>query len=308
MVSRWRGAGGPSGACFRSMLCALAEAMKAAMTYRRIHLHLCTHGSPTSVATVDYACALAASFRASLRVTSPRLTVHAPSHWLAGRMLAGMARDLEKDAAAKASELEAHIRQKAETSGIGVEILATPEVWPQRSDAVTVQGIAADICVLGLPHADADQRLAVEAWLFGAGRPCVLHPDSRTEPFHADAVSIAWDGSRSSARTVADALPILKRAKRIDVITITGEKHIGVDEPGAALASFLKVHEIDCVIHDRALAGRGIGSALLDGAEEFGADLLLMGAFGHARVHEFILGGATKQVLDNSTLPVLMSH
>lgn len=278
------------------------------MTYRRVHLHLCTHGSPTSLATIDYACAFAASFGASLRVTSPRLTVRAPAHWLAGRMLAGMARTLQGDAAHKAEELEARLRAAAEKNNISIEIVAAPEIWPQRSDLVTVRGIAADVCILGLPPAGAEQRSAVEAWLFGAGRPCLLHPDTRSEALSLDTIAIAWDVTRSSARAVADALPVLKHAKRVDVLTVTGEKHIAVDERGGALWSFLDAHEIKCEMHERDVAGRGAGAALLDAVDEFHANLLVMGAFGHSRMQEFILGGATKYVLDHATLPLFMSH
>lgn len=278
------------------------------MTYRRTHLHLCTFGAPTSIATIDYACGLSKVFDAALRITSPRLDVKTPSHWLAGRMLAGLAKDLEETAATKAAELDTHAAQRAASLGLELEVIAVPVLWPQGSNDVTIHGRTSDLCLLGLPRNNVEQRLNVEAWVFGTGRPCLLHPEDRTEPISLNSVVIAWDTSRTAARAIGDALPLLSRATAVHVLVARGEKTIRANDPAAPLVEYLAAHAITAVVDEFDVQRRSIGRALLDRAREHGANLLVMGAFGHSRLKEFILGGATKEVLDSSPLPVLMSH
>lgn len=281
------------------------------MTYRLTHLHLSTQGAPTSLATIDFACALSKAFDATLRVTSPRLHVKAPSHWLAGRMLAGVAQDIEQTAAAKAAELDAHVQQCAAALGLKVDLIGVPMLWPGGTDDVTIHGRTSDLCLLGLPHwerADTEQRLNLEKWLFGAGRPCLLHPSARTEPLSLNSAVIAWDMSPQAARAVGDALPLLKRATAVHVLVVRGEKTIPSANPAAPLINYLAAHAIVAVPDEFDVQGQSIGQALLGRAREHGADLVVMGAFGHSRLKEFILGGATKDVLDSSPLPILMSH
>jgi nucleotide-binding universal stress UspA family protein len=278
------------------------------MTYRRTHLHLCTFGAPTSIATVDYACALSKVFGAALRVTSPRVRVEAPSHWLAGRMIAGVAKNLEDTAAAKAAELDARAAERAAALGLELQVIEVPVLWPRNTDDVTIHGRTSDLCVLDLPSDDVEQRLNVEAWVFETGRPCLLHPTNRAEPFSLESVVIAWDASRTAARAVGDALPLLTRATAVHVLVARGEKTIRTKDPAAALVGYLAAHAVTAVVDEFDVQRRSIGPALLDRAREHGASLLVMGAFGHSRLKEFILGGATREVLDAAPLPILMSH
>jgi nucleotide-binding universal stress UspA family protein len=277
------------------------------MTYRRTYLHLCTHGAPTSLATVDFACAVSKACEATLRVTSPRLDVKAPSHWLAGRMLAELAQDIEQAAAAKASELDAHVQKRAATLGLKLELVPVPVLWPPTDD-VTIHGRTSDLSFLDLPHADTELRLSLAAWLFGTGRPCLVHPSARPGSFALETAVIAWDTSPQAARAVGDALPLLKRATAVHVLVARGEKTIPGNAPAAALIDYLAAHAIVATPDEFDIERRSIGRALLDRAGEHAADLLVMGAFGHSRLREFILGGATREVLDSSSLPILMSH
>ena len=277
------------------------------MSYKKIHLHLAVHPTPTSAGTIDYACALARLFDAKLSVSSSRVKVTAPSHWLAGTMIAGMAHEIEDAATARGSALEAHLSQKASALGISVQLARVVAQWPYgRVDAW--YGRTNDLCILGLPRDNAEQRLEVEEWLFGVGRPCLLYPEDSLQDFSLDSVVIGWDFSKSAARAVGDALPILRRARQVRVAVVRGEKDIPQADVRTPLIEFLATHDVACDIDEYELEGRTIGQAILEHAGGAKASLVVLGAFGHSRLKEFLLGGATKEVLDASRIPLFMSH
>lgn len=277
------------------------------MTYRRLHLQLSTHGSPTSLETVSYACALAKEFGAVLRAASPVLDVRPPSHWLAGQMLKGFAAELEQKAEGERQRIEAELRRCAGATGVDLTICPSPEVWP-RHDYDVASGRTADLCVLGLAREDLEQRMEVEAWLFGAGRPCLLHPADSVGHFSLNTVAIAWDESRTAARAVSDAIPLLGHARAVRILTVRGEKSIPSKDPGSTLVEYLALHGITATAEEFAIGSHGIGRALLEGAGRAQADLLVMGAYGHSRLQEFLLGGATRDVLSAASMPLLLSN
>jgi nucleotide-binding universal stress UspA family protein len=278
------------------------------MSFRQIHLHLRPHPAPTSLRTVDYACAFAHHFEAKLSVSSPRVSVKTPVHWLAGRMLTELAGELEAIAAKKGSDLEARICQSASSLGVDLQIDRLVEHWPASLGESTWRGRTSDLCVLGLTRENPDHRLNIEDWLFGVGRPCLFYPDDAQSEFSLDCVVVSWDFSKSAARALGDALPLLQRAKQVRIATVRGEKDLPFDDVKTPLIDFLAAHGIASVGDDIDLGGHSIGQAILAHASSVGANLIVMGAFGHSRMKEFLLGGATKEVLDRSTLPLFMSH
>jgi nucleotide-binding universal stress UspA family protein len=223
-------------------------------------------------------------------------------------MLASLASEVQGAAAAKSAELDACVRREAAALDLSAEIDRVPELWPSDSDYAPSRGRTSDLNIIGLPGHNMEGRSRVEAWLFGTGRPCLLHPDDRALPFSLESVVIAWDLSKSSARAVGDALPMLKRAKAVHVLTVRGEKDIPFADPAAPLVGYLAVHDIKAVTREVETPDRRVGAAILTSASESKADLLVMGAFGHSRLREFVLGGATKEILDAATLPLLMAH
>src|SRR6185312_16316140 len=154
-----------------------------------------------------------------------------------------------------------------------------------------------DLTIVPAPAAHV-QWLA-EAIIFGSGRPTLVLPEiSRPKPPRLDHVIVAWDFSRPAARAVADAIPLLEKAKRVHILTVTNEKAIDSNRSSAELARNLARHGIDVVV-DRILRTQAASSE---------ADLLVMGAYGHSRFREFVLGGATRDILANPPVPVLFSH
>jgi nucleotide-binding universal stress UspA family protein len=143
--------------------------------------------------------------------------------------------------------------------------------------------------------------------IFGSGRPAILLPGS-VKPAPFDHVAIAWDGSRVAARAVADAAPLLGRTSRISVITVIDEKELREENPGARLARGLQerglLAEMLAALND----GGDIAITLQENAIQSGAGLLVMGGYGHTRIRDFVLGGATDGVLRDLRLPILISH
>jgi nucleotide-binding universal stress UspA family protein len=123
-----------------------------------------------------------------------------------------------------------------------------------------------------------------------------------------DHVAIAWDGSRVAARAVADAAPLLERAAKVSVITVVDEKPLDREDLAERLARGLSRRGVASQAFAVTCEDCPIGVTLQESAIERGAKMLVMGGHGHSRVRDFVLGGATEDVLDDLRLPLLLSH
>jgi len=140
-----------------------------------------------------------------------------------------------------------------------------------------------------------------------AGRCCCFRPNDRLPLLDLDAVVIGWDGGHAAARAVADALPICVLAKSVKVVTITGDKSLKADLQ-AFLERHLKAHGIQPELIEHHAKSANAGTELLEFCRRSGAGILVMGAYGHSRFREFMLGGATRTILASADRPILMSH
>ncbi len=163
-----------------------------------------------------------------------------------------------------------------------------------------------DLAVVALDPQNPGQRRVAESLVFGGGGPVLLLPGNAAKHDLAH-VAIAWDGSSAASRAVHDALPFITQAKQVSIFTALDDKEIA-SQSIQALSLYLERHGIRGRHEDVKAAGLSVGSALQDAAYRNGAGLLVMGAFGHSRLRDFILGGATRSVLDELRLPVLLSH
>jgi nucleotide-binding universal stress UspA family protein len=152
-------------------------------------------------------------------------------------------------------------------------------------------------------------ELYAESVIFGSGKPTLVLPETRpSRPFELGTVALAWDFSRTAARAVADALPILERATKVRIITIVNDKVMDTKHSAEELAKNLCRHGIEVALDKVDAHGRPTGEVLESYALSYPIDLLVMGAYGHSRLREFILGGATKRLLSKPPLPILFSH
>lgn len=154
-------------------------------------------------------------------------------------------------------------------------------------------------------------ELYTESIIFGSGRPTLLLPafrDEKPAPPSLEIIALAWDYSRAAVRALADAMPILEKAKQVRVFTVINEKPIPEDKSNEQLDGHLRMHGINAAIERVDAAGRTIGKVIEEYMRTRRADILVMGAFGHSRMREFILGGATRSIVNHPPVPVLLSH
>jgi len=219
-------------------------------------------------------------------------------------------------------DAEPQIRAESESSRLHFEEIArryslssdwrTASGYP--SEVAAVHGRYADLVILGQIDPDdvgaALVRPRPEEVALLTGRPILVVPYAGAFADIGQTVLVAWDASREATRAVNDAMPLLATASSVTVITVDpehGPEGHG-EVPGADIALHLARHGVSVRVERTVSAGIGIGDALLSRASDLGADLLVMGAYGHSRVHELLLGGATRTILASMTLPVLMAH
>jgi nucleotide-binding universal stress UspA family protein len=166
-----------------------------------------------------------------------------------------------------------------------------------------------DLVVVGQAQRErgpADDLL-IEGALFESGRPLVVVPYIQRRGITLERVLACWDGSRTAARAIGDAMPFLERAKAVEVV-IVAEERKSEEMTGANMSAHLVRHGVAASVKRIAKGDIAIQDALLSYAADSGADFMVMGGYGHSRLREFILGGVTRGILASMTVPVLMSH
>ena len=176
-------------------------------------------------------------------------------------------------------------------------------------DAVTTSAHYADLTVVGQHDPDDGSSIAglPDSVVLGAGGPVLVWPYTGSFSIDAETIMLAWNSTRESKRALSDALPLMQQADRVVVLGIdTGDgKHI----PGADVAAYLARHGVTAEArHTVSSSDLGASDALLSEISDQGARLLVMGGYGRHRMREVLLGGVTRDILRQMTVPVLMSH
>jgi len=184
---------------------------------------------------------------------------------------------------------------------------------PVIAEEVIAVGRSADLVVVSATNPDeitGVERDFVEQVVMAVGRPVIVLPAKGDAKISLNEIVVGWDGGREAARAAFDALPLLKTAAKVRVVRIDPQKDPGLrgSVAGADLAESLARHGIKAEAQGYPTDGLDEGQALMRCAEDNGAGLIVMGAYGHSRLAEFIFGGATRFVLTRMTKPVLMSH
>ena len=181
------------------------------------------------------------------------------------------------------------------------------------AERVLDYGRAADLIIASQadPEWSETDRLDVADLLaVQSGRPVLIVPRSGVHESVGEKVVVAWNARREAARAVFDALPILQRAKEVKVVWVNpqSEEERAQDIPAADICDALARHGVRCEATEQIRPREGVGETLLDCVKNYEADLLVMGCYGHTRLREFVFGGASRHILSNMTVPVLMSH
>jgi nucleotide-binding universal stress UspA family protein len=180
-------------------------------------------------------------------------------------------------------------------------------------DIATLHARHADLLILGQPDPhDAATYLGerfVGDVVLGAGRPVLVIPRAGAVPTLGENVLIAWDGSREASRAIADALPLLQRARFVGIDTVKRADDENTAPGAIDVAAWLAAHGIRASFSTTQRHGMaGAGATLLNRVSDLHADLLVLGAYGHSRACERVLGGVTRTMLESMTVPVLMGH
>lgn len=213
---------------------------------------------------------------------------------------------------AQAEKVKRRFNDVIAREGWSAELRVVESVSPLVADTVIDHGRYADLIVI--PQVDRDSEEGVELdfderVVMEAGRPVLVLPRAEL-PKKLARVLIGWNATRESARALFDSLPLLKRAQEAGVVWVDPQRErerAGV-LAGADIAAILARHDVKVVSEPLPTSGMNAGEALLQRAADGGADVLVMGAYAHSRMREFVFGGATRHVLRHAKIPVLMSH
>ncbi len=275
------------------------------MPFKDILVALNSYPDPTPVSVVDDAVAVAAALGAHLAALSCETHVQVPGHFISAPMVNGIIAGEAAKSRKNAQEQLAAFDAAAAKAGILHETIFEKCLTLEIPELLVEYARLRDLTIL---PASSDLWFA-EAVIFGSGRPTLILPVSlKRRPFRLGTVAVAWDFSRAAARAISDALPLLELAKQVRIVTVVNEKALDTKRSGEELARNLARHGIDVVLDKVDAKGSPIGEVLESYTSSQGADLLVMGAYGHSKWREFVLGGATRSLLSKPPLPILLSH
>lgn len=259
---------------------------------------------PAILATVGYAAALGCG----LHVSTFAVDVPPVASPFGGFLInvEGMARAAEERSKAECDRLQTLVMGAARPE-LNTLIVNHRLILGAALNAAAAEARYFDLALLPWSADTATAQDMAQSLVFGAGVPVILVPPTQAAGA-VDHIAIAWDESRVAARALCDALPLLSPGGRVSVVTVQDEKSLGDSGMAQTLAASLERRGYAATAVNATLKGRTIAKALQEAALAQGAQMLAMGGYGHSRLRDFILGGATKGVFSDLHLPVLLSH
>jgi nucleotide-binding universal stress UspA family protein len=221
------------------------------------------------------------------------------------------AAELLRTAREAGDKSEAKLKERLNRLQKPVELRRFDILSDAAANVVAREARAADTFVALRPNgAPQEPEHLVETVLFGSGRHLILLPNRKPAKMIFERIVLAWNGSRESARALAEALPYMPKAKEVTVVVVVD------DEPpvelkaalGVDAVTHLKHHEINVILHRVRMRDGDVGATLIAEARRLEANLIVMGAYGHSRVREWLLGGATYTLLHKAPIPLLIAH
>jgi len=280
------------------------------MTYKDLLVHL--DDSKACARRVDAAVRLAEQHGAYLTGVYPIVEIPLLNA-IRERIPRDLRASMDAEAQRQAEAALKSFREAAERRGVAYEARTDHALDTTLASVLSMHARYADLVVLGQVNPDEPpyvSRHLPEEVVLSSGRPALIVPHDWAPGPLGERVIVAWDASREAARAVSDAMPILEQAASVLVVSINPESTpLGHGEvPGTDIAVHLARHKVEVEVQSVEMDRMEIGDALLSFATDRGRDLLVMGAYAHARVRELMLGGATRTILKSMTLPVLMAH
>lgn len=277
------------------------------MTIKTLLLHAASETCDPDRSATAYALGLARSFKAHLEGLVLQLDVTTPKSFY-GQQIAADARGRIKKRNEDATVAAEALRTAARDQGVDITVItershihSTPEIAADHGRLVDL--IVAGVCDEGL----LSERLVAETLIFQSGRPVIIVPDDHVS-YSADRIVVAWDFSKVAARALSDAMPFLRGAKEVTLMTFGDDKDFTSSISRDEVIAALDRRGVQAQFQQLERGSRAIGEAINEAAVRNRADLLVMGGFGHSRFRDFVLGGATREVLAEPALPTLISH
>jgi nucleotide-binding universal stress UspA family protein len=284
------------------------------MAIKEILIVLPTYPDAPPVQTIKSACFLAQTLEAKITGLIPQLSEDVAT-WPA--LIGTFPLDFPRlmDEAVRDSERNAHrltedIAKVASEYHVGLDIRRSLTVLYGPPEPLVDLARLHDLTILPIPEIDSFDRSYLEPVIFGSGHPTLLLPSGKNHrPLRElKNVLVAWDFGREAARALSDAIPILTKAGRVHIFSVLGEKHMRATSGAGDLEKYLGSHGIRYVLEDGTIAEGTVGECLMAQIAKTNADMLVMGAYGHSRFREFVLGGATRGMLAKPTIPIFLSH
>jgi nucleotide-binding universal stress UspA family protein len=200
--------------------------------------------------------------------------------------------------------------QAAKRSDVSAQCLVSSAPLAVAAKSFGTSARRFDLAMVGQPKEEilSPENMFIETALFDSGRPLVVIPYIHQGSAKIERIAVCWDGGRAAARALADALPLLQKAKVVDVLVVTSENPKSNEVTGADIAHHLARHQLPVTLRELADNSLDVGNTILNFAADNATDLLVMGGYGHWRLREFILGGATRTILNSMTVPTFLSH
>jgi nucleotide-binding universal stress UspA family protein len=281
------------------------------MNIKDVLLSLTTYPKASSVDAIRWAASFAELLNSRLAAVAAEVKIEVPGTFLGNALMnvSALAGAEMKKSKENAASLLAAFTEEAEKHGVPHEEIHEHCLVGTVPDLMADYARLRDLTIIPVPVEDYVDQWYAETVVFQSGRPVLIIPEHlpQTEA-RLDAVAVAWDFSRTAARAVADALPLLERAKVVRIVCVLNEKSFRSSRGSSELATHLSHHGVNVVVDEVDAGDRTIGDVLARFIAAHQIDLLVMGAYGHSRFREFILGGATKSMLSKPAVPTLLSH
>ncbi|WP_341987946.1 universal stress protein [Azorhizobium sp. AG788] len=257
-----------------------------------------------------YAAALAGAFKAHLTGLAVTYELDVPPFYM-GALPTDFIDQQIRDNEVAAEKAAAKFTAIATEAGVGSSVRTLSASLGEAARSFAELSRLFDLTVVAQPDPDrpGPEEVIAEAALMDSGRAVLLVPYVQKPPFALNRVVVAWDGSRASARALAESFPLLHHAKHLEVFSVRRHDDDDTTPAAADLERHLGHHGLSANLRHLVLgSGESVSAAILNEVSDQGADLVVMGGYGHSRLREMVLGGVTRDILESMTVPVLMAH
>lgn len=274
------------------------------MSVKTILLHL--NNDPQLESRIETALNLAALHGAHIKALYTIAQVTVPTSFM-GYVPPEFIEQSKVSEEKEAAEAKAKLDKLASVAGQEVELVIEEGYSP---DLINEHAVAVDLVIIGQGDPDAENNMQsqyiADELVVSSPRPVLVIPYTGEYKLFGKHVLVAWNNSREASRALHEALPFLKNADNVTLLSVNADKDESYEIDH--VLAHLKRHGVDAIFKAGIWPDIKVGDALLDALVDYSADMLVMGAYGHSRLREMILGGATQSTLAHMTAPVLFAH